>query len=255
MNQESFIAVARERGFTFIGPVTNIRTKTQWKCAEGHQWLQTYTNVRRGSGCPTCANKNRSRNVTSKKWLNNDAPAPNQSLSANDYRNAALSVGIEWAGKVAPISTKLETSWRCAKGHEWNAPYTNIVFSSSGCPTCAIEASRLGEDDYYRQGLRSGFEFLGPLPTGIQVQTWWKCASGHPLKKSLKSIRQGTGCPVCKKLLSFSTRDSQNTKIILCKSAETFDSLIEADAFMEYVNEVGCCASCKNEHHVERINV
>lgn len=253
MNEKSFIVVAHERGFTFIGPVTNIRTKTGWKCAEGHQWLATYTNIRRGSGCPICANRNRSQNVTAKKWLNKDTPAPNHPLSANDYQSAALSIGVEWAEKVVPISTKSETMWKCAKGHEWNASYTNIVFAGSGCPTCAIEASRLGEDAYIEQGIRSGYEFLGPLPTGIQVSTWWKCASGHPLKKSLKSIRQGTGCPVCKKLLSFSMRDSQKTKIFLCNSNKIFGSSVEAEAFMEYMNEVGCCESCRNKHRVERI--
>lgn len=53
-----YAAVARERGFLWIGELPkSIRKETLWECQHGHQWKQTYSNICHShSGCPHCVN-------------------------------------------------------------------------------------------------------------------------------------------------------------------------------------------------------
>ena len=40
-----------------VGELVNARTKTTFRCAEGHEWGARPTNVMSGTGCPHCANQ------------------------------------------------------------------------------------------------------------------------------------------------------------------------------------------------------
>ncbi len=47
--------LAIERGFQWLGPeVSDTSTATRWACREGHEWKTSYSNIRMGTGCPTC---------------------------------------------------------------------------------------------------------------------------------------------------------------------------------------------------------
>lgn len=49
--------LASSRGFTWLGPeVSNVGSKTEWKCSNNHKWFATYDSLRSGSGCPECQN-------------------------------------------------------------------------------------------------------------------------------------------------------------------------------------------------------
>ena len=48
-------ALARKRGFTWLGPRPRLTTDhTRWRCPDGHEWDATYACIARGSGCHTC---------------------------------------------------------------------------------------------------------------------------------------------------------------------------------------------------------
>lgn len=54
---EDYRNLALSRGFTWLGPeVSNVGSKTEWKCSGNHKWCATYDNIRSGSGCPECQN-------------------------------------------------------------------------------------------------------------------------------------------------------------------------------------------------------
>jgi hypothetical protein len=173
-------ALAEDRGFRWLGPeVPNTATKTEWECAQGHRWEATYTDVRRGSGCPFCCG-----NIPKK-------PA--------DYFALAAERGFRWLGPEVPnVVTK--TGWECEKGHRWEAIYSSIQ-RGTGCPVCATEriadALRRKPQDYQLLAERRGFRWLGPEVPDIHTKTGWKCKQGHQWEATYGSIRSGTGCPCC----------------------------------------------------------
>ena len=57
---EEMEAVARARGGTCLSRrYSPAPAKLKWRCARGHVWTATGTQVRRGTWCPTCANHRR----------------------------------------------------------------------------------------------------------------------------------------------------------------------------------------------------
>lgn len=247
--------IAASRGFKFVGEVpANNRTRTLWECSQGHQWLAQPKNIQSGTGCPICANeKRRQAPATSRPWVDRDSKAPNTSLTEFDYYEAAERNGITWLGPLQ-ASTKAPTAWRCRRGHEWQAPYTNIVFSKSGCPQCAIESNRNSEEDYRRIGLRHSLTFVGPLPESTRIKTWWECQSGHHFAKRLKSIQCGEGCPVCHWLTYPKHRDTGAHTVRLCDGRVcTLETLVEAEYEKQYWDAVGCSPDCCKDHPLAKL--
>lgn len=167
--------IAKRRGFEWLGPpVTNQSLKTTWQCSAGHRWMADYACVRRGTGCPVCANRVRK--------------------TAAEYRALARRRGFRWWGKVAP-NTRTKTTWRCRRGHEWRISYAQIR-KGRGCPYCAGNRRKM-PSDYRALARKRGFRWIGPeVPNNI-TKTIWQCSLEHRWKASYAMIQQGKGCPVC----------------------------------------------------------
>lgn len=107
--------LATERGVRWLGPVvSNVLTqKTRWRCALGHEWLSSYSNLQQGHGCPIC-NGRRKTPVY--------------------YQQLAIERGLQWLGPEVP-TVQTKTHWRCALGHKWTASY-RAVQRGHGCPIC-----------------------------------------------------------------------------------------------------------------------
>lgn len=251
-NRQDYVDVAKTQGFYFIGPMpANTRTKTTWQCQNKHRWAAKFSNIQAGSGCPHCANEKRRSLRTSTPWVDKTKPSPNSRLTIEDYKKAARNAGFVWTGNTIPLNTKEATTWRCSKGHNWNAPYTNIVFSKSGCRICRIENSRNGEEDYRQSGLNFSLSYIGPLPSNSTIQTWWECQAGHHFTKSLKKIKEGVGCPCCQKLLHRNHRSTGSRSLLLCNGITIkLGTLIEAETEQLYFNENSCGPGCKKNHSI-----
>ncbi len=168
-------ALASARGFRWLGPeVPNVSTKTIWQCSQGHRWGATFRSLREGHGCPVCAHRVQK------------TPA--------DYQALAKARGFRWLGPEAPdVMTK--TSWKCARGHLWQAPY-NTIRQGHGCPVCA-EVVRKTPADYRALAIARGFRWLGPAVSNTRTKTSWKCSLEHQWEAHYNSLQQGHGCPVC----------------------------------------------------------
>ena len=47
--------LASSRSFNWIGPQpSNVNYRTTWQCEKGHRWQASYSNIRNGTGCPSC---------------------------------------------------------------------------------------------------------------------------------------------------------------------------------------------------------
>jgi len=99
----------------------NNHTKLKWQCSESHVWLAIPSSVAAGSWCPTCAKKSLGsylrKNIANMKEF---ASENNGECLSDVYKNN---------------STKL--SWKCNKGHEWEATYAALKKRSSWCLLCS----------------------------------------------------------------------------------------------------------------------
>lgn len=121
LTTEDYHAIAAKRGFEWLGPgVLNNRTKTVWRCKLGHEWNAPYSDLQCGQGCPRCGKIN----GTEKRRL-----------SVEQYHALAKSNGFEWIGDERPSSTITRTTWKCPRGHIFEARYNDIQFGH-GCTQC-----------------------------------------------------------------------------------------------------------------------
>ena len=168
-------ALAEQRGFRWLGPeVSNVLTKTRWKCEFGHRWEARYNSIQQGRGCPVCASK-----------------VPKTPV---DYHVLAAERGFCWLGPEVP-NTSIKTSWECEQGHRWEAPY-NSIQQGRGCPVCAGRAPK-APADYHALAEKRGFRWLGPNVSYTKTKTTWECEHGHRWKARYSDIRKGSGCPFC----------------------------------------------------------
>ena len=112
---DDYRELAAQREFAWLGPeVSNVHTKTNWRCPEGHEWPATYDSIQGGSGCSACAGL--------------------KPKISDDYRELAAQRGFAWLGPEVP-NVGTNTNWRCPEGHEWPACYSNVQ-QGTGCPEC-----------------------------------------------------------------------------------------------------------------------
>ena len=173
----AYHALAQARGYTWLGPeVANIKTKTGWRCGQGHEWQARYANLQRGQGCPYCA-------YTAVRH----PPAA--------YEALAQTRGYEWLGpEVRNINTK--TTWRCGHGHQWPATYSEIK-QGGACRHCHYQRRRHDPADYETLAARRGYTWLGPHVPNVDTHTTWRCGQGHQWPATYTAIRIGRGCPHC----------------------------------------------------------
>jgi very-short-patch-repair endonuclease len=172
--------VAQSQGFEWVGEFPfSVQQKTLWRCPSGHEWMATYTVIRRGHGCPYCSG--------------------NAGRTPDDYHQIANSRSYKWHGPLPP-STHDASEWECVNGHRWWAAYNNIQRGTS-CPHCydAVRSqhSRLPESDYIALASTCGLEWLGPYPNNIASKTTWRCQQGHTFERIYNSMRKIRTCPHC----------------------------------------------------------
>jgi len=87
-----------------------------WECANGHQWLSPFCEVKRGSWCKKCAiNK--------------------QKLTIDEIKKIAKQRNGEYLD-TQYFGLYKKVKWRCANKHIWMMPVFNIKYCNSWCPEC-----------------------------------------------------------------------------------------------------------------------
>lgn len=170
------------------------RKKVWWKCRKGHEWeAAVYSRTLGGNGCPYCSGRRAGKDNSLA------ATFPAIAREWNKKRNGALTAGDITRG------SKRRVWWRCAKGHEWQAPVHERT-SGRGCPFCAHR--RISADNNFAKihpELASQWHKTRNLPLRpTQVfpasahRVWWKCSKGHEWIATINSrATLGTGCPYC----------------------------------------------------------
>lgn len=180
---DDYRALAEKQGFKWLGPeVCNNRTKTKWKCTEGHIWEAAYRNIYQEYGCPICHGHDKKKTVA-------------------DYDALAKKRGFLWLAIEVPPTTITDTRWKCQKGHRFEAPYHRIQQGLT-CPTCSNrtpgKSRKKDSADYHALAKARGLRWIGSeLPSTIRTKTIWVCEKGHQWEMAYHHIRKGKGCRLC----------------------------------------------------------
>lgn len=155
-----------------------------WRCAEGHQWQAVIASRSSGKGCPYCAKK---RTIAGETDL------------ATSHPNIAAEAD-GWDPTMVRPGANQKVSWRCARGHRWEATIANRS-KGKGCPYCSGRLAIPGESDLatlYPDLATSayGWDPSKVRPGSNRKVAWW-CEKGHAFEATVVSRVQGSRCPIC----------------------------------------------------------
>ena len=185
----------------------------KWICSSGHQWEVSPNNRTQKSitGCPYCAGK---RAIT----------------GINDFATLHPAIANEADGwdplLYLPMSNK-KMSWRCTKGHTWDAAIVDRV-CGDGCPICANRVLVKGQNDLRTLHPAIANEADGWDPgsviAGGHSRRRWKCEKGHVWETLVKKRISGQGCPTCtgQKVMS-GFNDLATTNPLIANEADGWD--------------------------------
>lgn len=165
----------------------NIKTKYEWKCAEGHTWIARFDHVKNGSWCPECHKKRAGETLKlTIEEMKDLAKARGGSCLSSKYTN-----------------TKNKLTWRCSNGHVWKATPSHIK-EGSWCPECAtyINSQKLKHniEKLKKIAEERGGKCLSESYINGHQKLIWQCKLGHQWEASTASVKSGSWCPKCSAL-------------------------------------------------------
>ncbi len=179
--------VAKEKGgICLSSSYMGARRKLKWECDQGHQWMATPDNIKRGKWCPECAKAS-----TAAKKIKYSIENLMQFAEAKGGK--CLSTKY--------ITTKQKYEWQCSKGHRWPAAWEKIKFGR-WCPICGREKSIASRRKYSLADLekvaanKEG-KILSDTYYGYHEKHRWECVYGHQWEAKPASVLRGSWCPVC----------------------------------------------------------
>ena len=174
-----------------------MNAKVWWRCDLGHEW-EAVVNSRtsKGDGCPVCTGQ------TVLNGFNDLATTfPKVAAQWHPTRNADLPPNQVTAGS----GTKVW--WRCAEGHEWEAPVGRRTSGGHGCPVRSGHIVLAGYNDLGTRfpdiaaqwhPTRNGDRTPDRVTAGSGTKAWWKCPSGHEWQARVDNrTSKSSGCPTC----------------------------------------------------------
>ena len=234
MTREEFKILLQNRG-----SVRPSHLKYRWRCTKfGHTWDCTYNNIKLGTKCPQCPQRN---SITYEDYLSLTELREdiNVGMTRVEFYNAVVN-----RGNINPSEIKLK--WKCTKTpHLWQASY-HSVRSGNGCSRCpkgskvitykkCIELGNSRDDlylDMTKKEFDNAIEERGSLrPSSVKLR--WKCIKfGHTWNTSYQHIYIGKGCAIC-----FST--SYEKCIELSESREDLNFDMTREEFLNAINDRG----------------
>lgn len=244
-------------------------TRLHWRCAEGHQWSARLVKVKGGNWCPRCAGNGpvtisdmrllaaeRGGKCISEKYINNRVPLQWRCLQGHEWSAKPMGIRRTWCpycahavrlelddlrslartrgGKLLSttyINSKEPLSWRCHKGHVWQAPARSIkpngFHPGTWCPHCPWarkgKPARLSIEEMQEIAQRRGGKCLSSKYINAHSKLKWRCSKGHEWEARGAYVKQGTWCPVC------SGRQKLSLKVLQEEAAARGGTLISTD--------------------------
>jgi hypothetical protein len=122
------------------------KKKKNWRCSKGHIWdASVGSRTNRNYGCPICAGQKVLAGF-------NDLQTKFPDIAAEAYG---------WDPSLVTSATPKKKSWRCGKGHIWDASVASRTNLNSGCPVCAEYGFNPEKDAWFYLMQRPGEQQLG----------------------------------------------------------------------------------------------
>lgn len=179
---------------TMFAPASN--TYVWWICEKGHEWNASIADRTIGSrGCPYCSNQRLLKGY-------------------NDLETRFPHIAQEWDYEkninLRPCDitygTKRVVSWKCERGHSWNASVVSRTKTGNNCPICSNRKVLRGYNDLESQfpDLIKEWDFERNIVSPYEIsyhydnKVFWICEKGHSYEASVYSrVKNKTGCPIC----------------------------------------------------------
>jgi hypothetical protein len=189
-----------------------------WKCKNKHVWKATHSNIGRGTWCPTCAGLSK---LSIKKMQ----------LLATQHNGKCLSNKY--------INCKTRLTWKCEKGHMWNA-IPSAIRLGQWCPDCNSYRSELLCKEYLTK--KTGYLFIRCKPkwlNGLYLDGYCKELSLAFEYNGLQHYEYVPFFHKCKrKFNDAQKRDNIKAKLCQTKNIKLKSRFIELDKLLEmYKNE------------------
>jgi len=188
--------------------------KAWWLGACGHEWEGVIRNrVNRNSGCHYCAGK---------KVL----------VGFNDLATLKPGIVKEWHptfNETSPQDYTVKSSakvwWKCANGHEWEAPINYRTGKrGGGCSYCLNQKILEGYNDLETlhpilaaewNTEKNGRLEPSKVSGGADKKVWWECAIGHEWEAKIHDrTGKNSGCPTCITGYKVSSVEKEIVKLI-----------------------------------------
>ena len=176
------------------------KKKYFYRCENSHVWS---TVLRRGkdNSCPACRPFGRWHRIT---------------VGVNDLKTVEPELVEEWNYSVnrrKPESYSCRSaesvSWKCKKGHEWDAVIVNRITHKLGCPFCAGQKLIQGENDLQTCNPklsslwhpdRNGDLTPAKVTKASASKVWWQCKidKTHEWEETVNIQRKRWGCKFCR---------------------------------------------------------
>ena len=96
-------------------------------------------------------------------------------------------------------------TWRCRRGHIWDAVPMSVLHAGTWCARCAGVQKRSMKDASRVAKEREG-RCLSMRYVGANAPLSWQCRLGHRWRNSLSNIEGGSWCPVCARKITSEKR-------------------------------------------------
>lgn len=100
--------------------------KVWWQCSKGHEWEAAVYSRSAGNNCPVCAGRKLLPGFNDLETL-----YPHIATDWNEQKNGRIMPNQVLSGSHEKVW------WKCAEGHEWEAPIIRRTSKGQGCPICA----------------------------------------------------------------------------------------------------------------------
>ena len=190
-----------------------------WKCTKGHSWsMSINARTSKKLPCPFCSGK--------RAW-------PGETDFATLYPELLKEWNCKNAldpHKITPKTDK-KVSWKCDKGHEWEASVISRTRLHAGCPFCSGKMAIPGATDMFTTNpeAKSDWDYeknkdLDPttVKSGSDIKVWWKCVKcGMSYKASpYNHLIAHTACPYCANQVYEYTKANREGELIRAKNGE-----------------------------------
>lgn len=213
LTKQDYQQIAKEKNVKWLAKELPRKDKSSWrnpcetkqryqcnKCK--HIWLTSYSNLKRGFGCPKCARKISNENLEKSR----------PQRKKQHYVELASKMEFKHIGK-APRYTNQKSKWLCLKCKQCQqATYSTMLnahrLGLRNCMSCwkvsdslkqTSANRRLKEKDYIRLAKESSLIWVGKeLPNNTYTKTEWQCKKCNAIEgRTYNNLSRGKRCTSC----------------------------------------------------------